>query len=185
VDVKTDPEPCVLLDRDGVINRDLPGSVCSTSDFELLPGAARAIAEMNRKGYHVLVITNQACVGRGDLTPAGLEAIHRLLQRRLAGHGGRIERFYVCPHTDADNCDCRKPRTGLIERARADYGFQPAATWMVGDSARDIEAALGAGCRPGLVRTGNGVDGNLHAHVREFEDLSEFARELRDLSSAS
>jgi D-glycero-D-manno-heptose 1,7-bisphosphate phosphatase len=183
--MSTDSGHCVLLDRDGVINRDLPGSVCSTSDFELLPGAGQAIAEMNRKGYHVLVITNQACVGRGDLSPDGLEAIHLLLQRQLAGYGGRVERFYVCPHTDADDCDCRKPRTGLIDRARADYGFEPAATWLIGDSARDIEAALRSGCRPGLVRTGKGMDDSQGSKVAEFVDLLEFAGTLRNVRHSS
>jgi D-glycero-D-manno-heptose 1,7-bisphosphate phosphatase len=177
--------PCVLLDRDGVINRDLPGSVCSTSDFELLPGAGEAIAELNRKGYHVLVITNQACIGRGDLTAAGLEAIHEQLQRYLARLGSRIERFYVCPHVDEDNCDCRKPRAGLIERAHEDYGFDRAATWMIGDSERDIEAALSAGCRAGLVRSGKNVAGSMRPKIPLFDDLAHFAREIEDRRHAS
>jgi D-glycero-D-manno-heptose 1,7-bisphosphate phosphatase len=176
---------CVLLDRDGVINRDLPGSVCSTSDFEILPGAGDAIAELNRKGYHVLVITNQACIGRGDLTTAGLEAIHEQLQRYLARLGGRIERFYVCPHVDEDHCDCRKPRAGLIERAHDDYGFDRAATWMIGDSERDIEAALSAGCRAGLVRSGKNAAGSLRPNIPLFDDLAHFAREIEDRRHAS
>ena len=176
---------CVLLDRDGVINRDLPGSVCSTSDFELLPGAGKAIAELNRKGYHVLVITNQACIGRGDLAAATLEAIHEQLQRHLARLGGRIDRFYVCPHVDEDNCDCRKPRAGLIERAYEDYGFERAATWMIGDSERDVEAALSAGCRAGLVRSGKNTDGGLRPEVPLFDDLAHFAREIEDQRKAS
>ena len=84
---------CVLLDRDGVINRDLPGSVCSPVEFEILPGAGEAIAELNRKGYHVLVITNQACVGRGDLTADGLEAVHGYLNLvSPAAHEGAYTR---------------------------------------------------------------------------------------------
>jgi D-glycero-D-manno-heptose 1,7-bisphosphate phosphatase len=175
----------VLLDRDGVINRDLPGSVRSASDFELLPGAGEAIAELNRKGYHVLVITNQACIGRGDLTAAGLEAIHEQLQQRLARLGGRIERFYVCPHVDEDNCDCRKPRAGLIERAHEDYGFERAATWMIGDSERDVEAALSAGCRAALVRTGKNMAGVFCPDVPLFDDLAHFARNIEDQRKAS
>jgi D-glycero-D-manno-heptose 1,7-bisphosphate phosphatase len=175
----------VLLDRDGVINRDLPGSVCSTSEFELLPGAAQAIAALNRKGYHVLVITNQACVGRGDLTPAGLDSIHQLMQRQIAEHGGRIEGIYVCPHVDADNCDCRKPRSGLVDRARKDHGFERAATWMLGDSERDIDAALNAGCRAALVRTGKNEAGKLDLGVPVFDDLAHFARELEDQRSGT
>ena len=175
---------CVLLDRDGVINRDLPGSVCSSSDFEMLPGAGEAIAELNRKGYHVLVITNQACVGRDDLTAAGLEAIHLLMQRQVARHGGNIERIYVCPHVDEDHCDCRKPRTGLVDRAYEDYGFERAETWMIGDSERDIEAALRAGCQPALVRTGKNAAGDLDLGVPVFDDLAHFAREIEDRRKA-
>jgi len=174
---------CVLLDRDGVINRDRPGSVCAMGDFEILPHAARAIAQLNAKGYHVLVISNQACVGRGELAPEGLDAIHHELQRQLGRLGGRIDRFYVCPHVDEDDCNCRKPRPGLIDLACADYGFERAATWLVGDSARDVEAARRAGCRPALVRTGKSLSGSWHTGVPVFDDLAQFARELVDLQN--
>jgi len=175
---------CVLLDRDGVINRDLPGSVCSRTDFEMLPGAAQAIAELNRKGYHVLVITNQACVGRGDLAESELTAIHELMRRQVERFGGRIDRIYVCPHVDEDDCDCRKPRPGLIEQAHEDFGFECAATWVVGDSDRDIEAARRAGCRAALVTTGKGLAGERPAGIPEFEDLAHFAREIEYLREA-
>lgn len=168
----------VLLDRDGVINRDLPGSVCSVDDFDMLPGAAAAIAAINRKGYRVLVITNQACVGRGDLSAAELGAIHRLMLGHVAAAGGAIEAIYVCPHTDEDDCDCRKPRPGLIEQAHAEYDFDRAATWMVGDSSRDIEAALAAGCRAALVRSGKRLDPGLRTGVTVFDNLSAFVQQL-------
>jgi D-glycero-D-manno-heptose 1,7-bisphosphate phosphatase len=170
----------ILLDRDGVINRDLPGSVCRVADFDPLPGALEAIVELNRKGYRVLVLTNQSCVGRGELDPPELQAIHRLMRKLVVDAGGRIDGIYVCPHTEEDGCDCRKPRPGLIEQARSAHGFDPATTWLVGDASRDIAAARSAGCRPALVRTGKGASSAAHTEASMFDDLAQFARELRD-----
>ena len=171
---------CILLDRDGVINRDLPGSVCYRNDFELLPDVANAVAEANDKGYRVLVITNQACVGRGNLDFSELDAIHRKMQDEIGRSGGSIAGIYVCPHTDADDCDCRKPQPGLIEQAQRDHGFDPAVTWMVGDSVRDAEAAVRAGCRPALVRTGKSEPVESTAGIPVFDSLTHFVAELAD-----
>ena len=175
----------VLLDRDGVINIDRPGSVCRVDDFELLPGAADAVADMNRMGYRVLVITNQACVGRGDLPAAELDAIHRLMLRQVSEAGGEVDAIYVCPHRDEDDCNCRKPRPGLIEQAHVDYGFDRAATWMIGDSPRDAEAALAAGCRAALVRSGQRLQTPPGTGVTVFDNLSAFVRQLEERRSAS
>jgi len=174
----------VLLDRDGVINKNRPGSVCSVDDFELLAGAADAIAALNRKGYRGLVITNQACVGRGDLSSTELDAIHRLMLEQVAEAGGEIEAIYVCPHRDEDECDCRKPKPGLIMQAHADYGFDLAATWMIGDSPRDAEAALAAGCRAALVRSGTRLRTTPRTGVTVFDNLSAFVRQLEDRRQA-
>lgn len=168
----------VLLDRDGVINEDRSDSVLSRDDFVLLPRAVEAIALANRKGYGVLIITNQACVGRGDLSFDELEAIHRLMREAVGKAGGRIDEVYVCPHTEAERCDCRKPRPGLVYRARADYGFELDGTWMVGDAQRDLDAALAAGCRPALVRTGKGSRVAPSRNLAVFRDLMHFAERL-------
>ncbi len=175
----TDAAPhIVLLDRDGVINKDLPGSVCRVDDFEMLPGSAEAVAVLNHKGYRVLILTNQACVGRGDLTASGLEAIHQSMRRQIADAGGELAGIYVCPHTDEDSCDCRKPRPGLIEQAYADFRFDRGSTWLVGDSDRDIEAAVSAGVRPAFVRSGKGLANSHRTDVAVFDNLAQFAREL-------
>lgn len=170
----------VLLDRDGVINEDRPGSVLSVEHFELLPDVDRAIKLIRRKGYGVLVITNQACVGRGELARSELDRIHRKMREELETEDTRIEDIYVCAHTDDDGCDCRKPRPGLIEQARRDFGFEPKETWLVGDDLRDIQAATAAGCRPALVRTGKGARVDAPAGVTVFEDLMDFARRIDD-----
>lgn len=170
--------PHVLLDRDGVINRDLTGSVLRVADFELLPRVDAAIAQINRKGYRVVVLTNQACIGRGELSWQELGEIHSLMQQLIARAGGSIEAIHVCPHVAEDHCDCRKPRPGLVRRAQLDHGFNPADTWLVGDAQRDIEAARSANCRPALVRTGKGAAVRPDRDVAVFDDLAHFARDL-------
>ena len=169
---------CVLLDRDGVINVDRPQSVLHRREFRLLPRVGKAIAEMNRKGYRVLVLTNQGCIGRGELSWQELGLIHELMQRRIVDAGGRIDAIYVCPHVDGDHCDCRKPKPGLVRQARLRHDFDPADTWMVGDAERDIEAAINAGCRPALVRTGKGAAVRSGPDIAVFDDLAHFARQL-------
>jgi D-glycero-D-manno-heptose 1,7-bisphosphate phosphatase len=168
----------VLLDRDGVINEDRPRSVLSESDFVLLPQVAESIAELNHKGYRAIVVTNQACVGRGELKLDELERIHESLLRDVRAAGGDIERIYVCPHTDGDNCECRKPRPGLLIMAQRDFAFEPSQTWMVGDAARDVEAALSAGMRPALIRSDKDPDYRKPDGVPVFDDLMHFAREI-------
>ncbi len=182
-----DPTPSstrvVLLDRDGVINRDRPGSVCELGQFEMLPGAADAISRLSHAGYQVIVVTNQACVGRGDLSPEELTRIHRMLDQEVNAAGGHLAAILVCPHTDADGCACRKPKPGLIEQARARYAFEPGDTWMVGDSMRDVEAALSAGCRPALVRSGKPLPDELPAGLPVFADLAGFVDRLPGIDS--
>lgn len=168
----------VLLDRDGVLNVDRPESVQTVAAFELIEGAAQAVARLCDAGYTILVVTNQACVGRGDVSAETLEAIHDRLRADVAAVGGRISRIYVCPHRDEDGCDCRKPKPGLVARAQRDFGFEPAETWLVGDDERDVLAARAAGCRPALVRTGKGAQHT--AAMREvpvYRDLAAFAAE--------
>jgi len=168
----------ILLDRDGVINADRPGSVLSVDDFALLPDVDRAIGLLNRKGYRVLVITNQACVGRGELTLRELDRIHVKMRERLSAGSAHVDAIFLCPHTDADDCDCRKPRPGLVKQAQLEFGFEPRQTWLVGDDRRDILAALAAGCRPALVRTGKGKRIDAPPAVPVFADLMDFAQQI-------
>lgn len=166
----------VLLDRDGVLNVDLPNSVRSIEDMSLIPGAAEAVAQLNLKGFHVLVITNQACVGRGDLSRATLDAIHDRIEDLVSEAGGRIDGWFVCPHREEEDCSCRKPRPGLLLQARDAFGFIPERTRFVGDATRDIEAARAAGCIPVLVRTGKGIaTESLQPGVECHDSLLSFA----------
>ncbi|HUA99329.1 MAG TPA: HAD family hydrolase [Terracidiphilus sp.] len=131
----------VFLDRDGVINEKMPeGSyVRSLGELRLLPGAAEAIAKLNRVHLRTLVVTNQRGVALGLYSMADVEAIHSALQRQLAGRGAHVDRFYVCPH-DKGRCNCRKPLPGLYEQALADFpDIDAAASVLIGDSLSDIE----------------------------------------------
>jgi len=170
--------PFILLDRDGVLNVDRAHSVRDRSEFELIDGAARAVKTMNEKGYRAVVVTNQACVGRGDLAPDELKAIHRILRQKVRDFGGHIDDIYVCPHVDADQCSCRKPSPGLLREAQQDYGFHLSSTFFVGDDDRDMQAALNAGARPAVVRTGKGDRWDPPAHVPVFDDLKHLADQL-------
>lgn len=173
----------VLLDRDGVLNIDRPGSVTSLAELELETGARAGAGLLAAAGYRLLVVSNQACVGRGQLDAATLEAINAELDRRL---GGVVAEFFVCPHAAEDGCDCRKPRTALLERAQAAWGFKPADTWFVGDDGRDIEAAEQFGCRPALLMTGKGpATRDHHPSVPVWDDLHAFARWLTEESGVS
>lgn len=172
----------VLLDRDGVINRDLRESVRRVDEFELLPGSAKAIAAMCSLGYRIIVITNQACVGRGHLSLSELQRIHGRLSDEVSAAGGHITDVFVCPHTDIDECNCRKPKPGLIQAAADKYAIDLPATWFVGDTRRDVEAALAAGCRPALVRSGKKLTQAHESGVPVFKDLMCFASVLMNPS---
>jgi len=168
----------VLLDRDGVINRDLAESVRSPEKLVLLPEALEALALFKQHSVTVIVITNQACVGRGDVSPETLDAIHQKMIREVEAHGGKIEAIYVCPHTDADACDCRKPAPGLLLRAQREHGFNLASTYFVGDALRDLQAAEAAGCLGALVKTGKGAKITPPDGIPVFNTVVEFAQHL-------
>lgn len=137
----------VLLDRDGVINRKAPeGSYIGRwGDFELLPGADTAIAALNRSGRRVLVVSNQRGIARGLYSRSDVDETHDRLQDLLAGCGARIDAFYYCPH-DLNECDCRKPRTGLFQSALLDFpDLAMLKGAVIGDSPSDIEFARSLG----------------------------------------
>lgn len=166
----------VLLDRDGVINVDRPDSVTRLEDLAIQPGAAEAAEMLVAGGYSLLVITNQAAVGRGDLDLGTLETINAAVEKEL---DGAITDWFICPHLSDDGCECRKPGTLLLEQAQKKYGFDPSATWFVADAGRDVEAALRFGCRPALVRTGKGrATEKDYPNIDVWDDLISFARWL-------
>jgi len=137
----------VFLDRDGIVNRKAPEGAYVTcwEQFHLLPGLEQAIARLNRSGRKVIVVTNQRGVALGHLTLVDLDDIHQRLRAHLAQHGAHLDAIYACPH-DVGQCHCRKPDTGLFERAFADFpAARPDNSVMIGDSLSDIEAATRMG----------------------------------------
>jgi D-sedoheptulose 7-phosphate isomerase len=144
----------VFLDRDGVINRAFvrdgkPFSPPTSQELEVLPGVPEALRELKSHGFELLVVTNQPDVGRGKQPRETLDALHRMLRKRLP-----LDDIFVCCHTDEDNCDCRKPMPGLLLEAARKHNIDLAASFMVGDRWRDVEAGYNAGCKTILIDYG-------------------------------
>ena len=146
----------VVLDRDGVINRDSAAFVKSAAEWLPLPGSIDAIARLSRAGCITAVASNQSGLARGLFDRNALRAMHRKLRRLVTRAGGRVDRIVVCPHGPDDGCHCRKPQPGLLLRLMRYFDVPPAGTVFIGDSLRDLQAARNAGAEPVLVRTGNG-----------------------------
>ena len=144
----------VILDRDGTINEDRDDFVKSADEWFPLPGALEAIARLNHAGWRVVLATNQSGLGRGLFDMATLNAIHAKMNTELATYGGRIDAVFFCPHAPDESCTCRKPLPGLLVDAGRRFGVDLSDVPMVGDSLRDLQAGLAAGCQPHLVRTG-------------------------------
>ncbi len=151
--------PFVFLDRDGVINVDRKDYTKTRDEWVWMPGALEGLRLLTEAGFRIIVVTNQGCIARGLQTEEGLRRLHEWMLAEIERHGGRIERIYHCPHRTADDCDCHKPKPGLLLRAAGDFGFDPSQVFFVGDSWRDIEAARQVGARPILV-TGIGSSGH-------------------------
>ena len=149
----------VFLDRDGVINAKAAEDdyVKSWSEFRLLPGAAQAIGLLGAAARRVMVVTNQRGIARGMLTEPRLADIHHRMCRELSRCGGRVDAIYHCPH-ERGQCSCRKPATGLLERARREHpGLDFSRSVLVGDSLVDLQCGAAAGCAVILVGTGPGA----------------------------
>lgn len=172
----------IILDRDGTINEDSAEFVKSPSEWQPLPGALEAIARLNHAGWHVVVATNQSGLGRGLFDVASLNAMHAKMHAMLAAVGGKIDGIFYCPHAPDEQCRCRKPEPGLFEQIGDRYGVDLHGVPAVGDSARDLVAALAAGCEPHLVLTGKSaalrgrpLPEGYPAQTIVHQDLAEFA----------
>ena len=188
--------PAVLLDRDGTLNVDR-AFINSPSQIDLFPEAGPALKSLRESGFRLAILTNQPVIARGEATEDDVEAIHRRLEWKLGEAGAYVDGIYVCPHhPDAGfegerrelkvACECRKPATGLFERARRELDLDPARTWMIGDTTRDIEMARRAGVRSILLRTGMaGRDGLFDCTPDHVADnLAEAASLIRQHAQA-
>lgn len=165
----------IILDRDGVINYDSAEYIKSPDEWKPIPGSLEAIAKLNSAGYTVVVATNQSGIARGLFDLSTLHAIHDKLNQHLSSLGGRIDFFAVCPHGPDDNCSCRKPRPGLLLQVSQRFNCPLQNIPVIGDSIRDIKAAVAVGAKPILVLTGNGekaqVEMKPEHNVIIFKDL--------------
>jgi heptosyltransferase-2 len=143
----------IFLDRDGTLNED-PGFLRSASDLRLLPGVATALARLKSAGARLVVVTNQSGVGRGLLTLKDLEAIHARLEGLLEQSDAALDAIYFCPHHPDDGCRCRKPATGMVDRAVSELQADLRKAYVVGDHANDIQLAKAAGVKSILVTSG-------------------------------
>ena len=142
-----------FLDRDGTIARDVP-YCCRPEDFELLPTVPEAIRLLNRKGFKVVVITNQSGIARGYFTEEILAQIHNKMEQELARGGAVIDAIYYSPHHPCDGCNCRKPKTALFLKAAGELEINLGLSYVVGDMQIDVDAGKALGCKTVLVTTG-------------------------------
>jgi D-glycero-D-manno-heptose 1,7-bisphosphate phosphatase len=172
----------IILDRDGVINYDSDQFIKSPEEWKPLPGSLEAIARLCQAGYRVVVATNQSGVGRGLFDMPTLNAIHEKMHKACALEGGRIDAVFFCPHAADADCECRKPKSGMIKEIAERYAMDLDGVLSVGDSLRDLEASVQLGAQPVLVLTGKGTKtqakGGLPPGTLIFPDLAAVAATL-------
>jgi D-glycero-D-manno-heptose 1,7-bisphosphate phosphatase len=173
----------IILDRDGVINYDSDKYVKNVDEWEPIPESLEAIANLTQLGYKIVVCSNQSGIGRGMFTVKDLNDIHEKMHKLVEQPGGNIAAIFFCPHTPDDNCNCRKPKCGMIEDICERFNIDNMSNiMMVGDSERDLQAIHSVGGIPVLVKTGNGkktlAKGKLPPGTLVFENLLEVSEYL-------
>ncbi len=150
-----------FFDRDGVLNVD-KSYLYKIEELEWIEGAPEALAWLTQKGYAIFVVTNQSGIARGYYTVSDMEKLHNYMAQQVEKAGGKIEKFYYCPHLPegkvaefAVECDCRKPKPGLILRAFKEYDIDKETAFLIGDKPRDVESAEAAGIKGYLFEGGN------------------------------
>lgn len=170
-------QKAIFLDRDGTINK-MVGFITKPEQFELLPGVAKAIKAINKSGYLAIVITNQPVIARGDCTFEQLQTIHNKMETELGKEGAFVDAIYVCPHhTDKGfsgerpeykcDCDCRKPKPGLLLQAAKDFNIDLSQSYMIGDSDRDVKAGENAGVKK-AIKVGENMPSELLNVIKEI-----------------
>ena len=172
----------VILDRDGTINYDSDQYIKSPAEWKPIPGSLEAIARLTQGDWRVVVATNQSGIERGLFDMAALNAIHAEMHRAVNQAGGRIDAIFFCPHAADSNCECRKPKPGLLREIGARFDIELKGVPVIGDALRDVEAAAAVGAKPYLVLTGKGRKtreaGGLPRGTEVFDDLAALAARL-------
>jgi D-glycero-D-manno-heptose 1,7-bisphosphate phosphatase len=171
--------PAVFLDRDGTIAEEV-GYLNHASRFRMFPFVAAAVRRLNEADLPVIVVTNQSGVGRGYFPESLVRTVNELMTQQFAAAQARIDAIYYCPHTSNDGCECRKPETGMLERAAREHSLDLRRSFVVGDRYGDVELARNAQARSVLVRTGYG-EGELAWHSAKWSEQPDFvAEDLRE-----
>ena len=172
----------MIIGRDGILNHFREDHVKEPEELEPIPGALEAVAQLNHAGWHVVLATNQGGIGRGLVDMASVNAVHLRLMKMLAAKGGRIDAVFFCPHAQEADCNCRKPRPGLLEEIAHRFNTELDGVPVIGDSLRDLQAATQVNAQPILVLTGKGKQtktaGGLPPNVQIYADLDEAAKAL-------
>ncbi len=176
----------VFLDRDGTVNEEV-GYLSDLKQLKLVPGAGTAIKKLNDAGFLVVLVTNQSGIARGYFSESLVHETHALLQQMLRNEGARLDGIYFCPHHPTEGkthytmeCECRKPGTGLIDRAARDLDIDVKQSYVVGDKWSDVELGQRAGARTILVRSGFAQDDPGNARPRHLADPDFIAHTLTD-----
>ncbi|MEM7406167.1 MAG: D-glycero-beta-D-manno-heptose 1,7-bisphosphate 7-phosphatase [Pseudomonadota bacterium] len=174
--------PVVVLDRDGVLNHESADYIKTVAEWQPIPGSLDAVARLNQSGYHVVVATNQSGVGRGLYSYDAMARIHEHMVRQLAQHGAHVDAIFFCTCKPDEQCECRKPKAGMLREIAQRHRVPTAQLCLIGDSRRDLEAALEVGAEAWLVRTGNGADTEVQLPgewaIPIFDDLQSAAAHL-------
>lgn len=146
----------IILDRDGVINHEREDYVKSADECVPIESSIGAIARLSKAGFNVVIATNQSGLARGKFDLDDLEDMHAKITQLVLEQGGEIAAIFYCPHAPEDNCKCRKPLPGMLDAIEAEFNTSVEGCYFIGDSLRDLQAGLHKGCKPILVKTGNG-----------------------------
>ena len=172
----------IILDRDGVINHDSDHYIKSPQEWIPIEGSLEAISQLNKAGYTLAIATNQSGIGRGYYDLATLDAMHFKMNNLLIPFGGHIDHIEFCPHTPDANCECRKPKSGMLDKIVKKYAVNPQNIVMVGDTMGDYQAANEAGMSFVLVKTGKGTrtlaTGKLPQMLSIYENLAAYVSDL-------
>ncbi len=170
----------VILDRDGVINRDSPSYVKTEDEWIPEEGSVEAIAMLTLARIPVFIATNQSAVGRGIISDLDLQKIHKKMMKMVLEAGGKISDIKYCPHVPEAACNCRKPKPGLLNQIVSENKLKSSDGFFVGDAASDLQAAKLAGCNPILVLTGKGKKTleNCYQQLPVFDNLKSFVISL-------
>ena len=168
--------PAIFIDRDGVVIENRPAYVRAWADVSLFPQAARALAEVTLSPYKIVLVTNQSAIGRGLISLETANQINAGILDLIHAQGGRIDAVYMCPHQPADACACRKPKPGLLLRARDELELDLEHSIMIGDALSDVQTGQAAGVRTNvLLLTGRGVDQAANPEAAQMPPFLTFA----------